>query len=287
MVVGVCTEDHANYAFLMTKALQTAGVDAMSFCTVEHPFGYEESSTVIDTDMMLEVMRDADVIQIMHSDPLPLRLLQQLPKKDVVVYHTGSRYRQDSRTYNIMFKGIRAVIALAEFSETSDGIYIPPCIDTNKLQADFTDHGHTFAHYPSNVAVKGSDVIKAVIPEVEFSPVHVSHEDNLERMRACDIYVEMFKLKLGAASYGSFGMTALEAAALGKVVVSSYLWKEYYESNFGELGLKHVKSLDDLAWVAEDLRNTDLMPLKEKSRQWAERHSFEAIGNFTKQKLRL
>lgn len=284
-LVSVCTEDHANYAYLMTEALKSVGVDATSFCTVKHPFDYGESSIVIDADTMLDVMRDADAIQVMHSDPLPLQLLKQLPKKEVVVYHTGSRYRQDPKTYNNMFAGMRTVIALAEFHLTCDGIYIPPCIDTNKLQPDFTDHGGVFAHYPSNVEVKGSDTIKAIIPEIQFSPVHVSHEDNLERMRACDIYVELFKLKLGAASYGSFGMTALEAAALGKVVVSSYLWKDYYEANFGELGLIHVKSLDDLAWTAETLRNSDLLPLKEKSRQWAERHSFEAIGNCIKQRL--
>ena len=73
-------------------------------------------------------------------------------------------------------------------------------------------------HFPSKPAVKGSDKIVEAMKNVKgnfefrYSDKRVSWEEQIKRMSECDIYVERFTKDSG------FGITALEAAALGKIV---------------------------------------------------------------------
>jgi hypothetical protein len=76
-------------------------------------------------------------------------------------------------------------------------------------------------HAPSRRGFKGTDIIlaavahaRAIRPDVEFQLLeHLPHTEFLHRLQGCDILIDQVH------SYGA-GMAALEALALGKVVIS-------------------------------------------------------------------
>ena len=77
-------------------------------------------------------------------------------------------------------------------------------------------------------------------------------------------------------------MTALEAAALGKVVIGQFDNRETYEKEYGPSPIitanteeELVEVLNDLStWSPDKIRQQQLM-----TREWVERHhSFESIG---------
>ena len=117
----------------------------------------------------------------------------------------------------------------------------------------------------------------------------VSHKENLERINKCDIYIEAMQPKLGSFTYGEWGVTALEAAAMGKIVLSHFLSKYKYEKEFDACPIFTINNKYDLK---NQLRTVLLMKewevrkFQSLTRAWVvKNHSYKPTGERLKKLL--
>jgi len=303
-VINICSNDYANFSYTNAEALQSVGVDATSFILSNHPYNYSKQSQLLTRVEMRKKIRSADIIQIMHSDIKMLPLLDNINKK-LIVYHTGTKYRQDPVTYNQAFNPLvqKSVIALGEFAGqgSKNEHYLVGAIDTDHIQPVYTCgyKWRKIRHHPSNAGTKGTAIIAALIqslPPEQLAKTQFKYTDNkgrvnaqmnLKRMADCDVYVELFKLKQREKDYGSFGISALEAAALGKVVVTNNLWQSVYEREYGQCMLQIANTREaflELIKKLIDMPDRDLLKMQHATRQWIEdKHSLQATGQRIKE----
>ena len=298
-VINICTKDNANFSFTNCEAMKSVGIDARSFVLRSHPFGYTHQSLKSSWKGIRVEIQEAAIIQIMHSDHRMIPLLEGFNKR-VIVYHAGTKYRQDPDSYNRYFNPIveKSVIALGEFSGKGckDEHYLVGAIDTDNISPVYTcnyDY-RKIRHHPSNAGTKGMpDIVsmmaglpKDYLSRIEFKYTgnngRVDAQANLIRVADCDVYVEMFKLKQKEKDYGSFGITALEAAALGKVVVTNNLWYELYEKEYGYCMLQIANTkrrFEQLIMHLVDMPDKDLLKIQEDTRKWIiDKHSLQSTG---------
>jgi len=160
-----------------------------------------------------------------------------------------------------------------------------------EMDADYSNCHHPLeiAHYPSNTEVKGTNHIINMLSDISSAKYYficdtneVDYRQQLDRLKTCDIYIEMFKMELGQNIYGSFGITALEAAAMGKIVVTNNLHKELYQDVYGDCALQIVnteKEFKDKINQLINLSTHELRELQHSTKQWVLKHSYSATGD--------
>ena len=106
------------------------------------------------------------------------------------------------------------------------------------------------AHYPRNPADKGSAVINRVMSKLSQDPdlsgrfTYIYSEEweknwvqSMQRLDQCDVYIEQqaytIKHRGEERPLEEFGVTALEAAALSKIVITCFKSFEDYKKEFG------------------------------------------------------
>jgi len=309
-VINCCYDDYANYSFDNACALKSAGVDAESFNTINNLFGYQNRAKTLTKDQMKDQMMQADVIQIMHSSLLMLDYVKELmsnkntaekmSKKKIVVYHTGTVYRNEPEKYNEIFNPVvyRAITDQCEFMNlgAKDLAYLATAVDTNKIKPSEykKDKLPIIGHYPSNSSVKGTQMIRAMLKnnvpwmyKVKIDEGRRSHKDQLARMNQCDIYIEMYSPTLNGKPYGCFGVTAFEAAALGKIVITNNIYEQVYEDTYGDCALiiantqeKFISTIKFLISLSPE----QIEAMQRESRAWVEqKHSYAVTGERIKQ----
>ncbi len=299
-IINICGTDNANFSYTNAQAMRSVGLDAEAFSLSTHPYGYKHCSTRVSREVMREQIAAADIIQVMHSDLKMVPLLQGCGKQ-VIVYHAGTVYRQAPDYYNSIWNPIvvKSVIALGEFAGKGsiNEIYMVGAIDTRDIEPVYTCayKWRKIRHHPSNAGTKGTAKICEMIqalPKHQLAKTQFIYSDNgsrvspemqLVRTADCDIYIELFKLKQKEADYGSFGISALEAAALGKVVVTNMLWKDVYNEAYGDCLLQIANTEQEFIETVGsliDMSDQDLLQLQRQTRQWMEhKHSLEATGH--------
>lgn len=292
-VINICTDDFANYSFDNCESLKAVGINAESFKTIKHPFGYKEQSKVTRSHQIMQEINRADIVQVMHSDNVFLPYLIDRKKK-FVVYHTGTRYRENSENFNSFFNPhvFKTFTDQCEFlSLGGKGIeYVATAINTEVFYPRpwSSIKPFTLGHFPSNPIVKGTHEIREMLRDVRekfnlhFDVEKVKHDRQITRMNSCDIYIELFKPKLNGKDYGCFGVTAFEAAALGKVVVTNNINKEAYRNAYGECALFIANTRAEFLATIENLlllSPKKMDEFKKESREWILRnHSYKANG---------
>ena len=194
---------------------------------------------------MIKIIADADIIQYMHSKFIDVGGDHSSKKR--IVFHGGSAYRNKPRFRNQIFNSIVDM----SISQTGDLLnlgaknekWLLPPINTEELKPDYVFHGTDiplFAHYPSNPKKKGTKVIQDTITKIGLNnhfrcvTSRVEWKKQIQRMSECDIYIELFLPVLGKRKYGEWGMTALEAASLGKIVVTNFFSLDRYKIEYGD-----------------------------------------------------
>lgn len=290
-IVNVCKNDWANFMYDNMIALRVVDVDCEAYKLVPHGW-YNHECNVVSLATLTEKIKQADVVQIFHSDLACLTIAKQYNKR-IIVYHTGTVYRQDPVMYNDLFNPVveRSIIALPEFSGkgSKNETHVVGAVDIKhhikKIQLPYQ-----IAHYPSNPVVKGTKTIERLMGVIGISTRHqficsteiVNYRQQIERLLECDIYIEMFNLKQGEKQYGSFGITALEAAAMGKIVITNNLNNKVYEDNYGDCGLMicntEIEFIDNIEFLIQQ-KPTIISNLQIKTRNWIIRnHSYIATG---------
>lgn len=300
-VISICQDDYANFMHANAKALRLAGVDCRDFKLFPHKFQYAEQSTVVGRFEMGQQIKNADLIQIFHSCTKCLQLVEQYGRgKRVIVYHTGTNYRSDPKGMNAIFNPVVdfCMTDQCEFMQLGAKrlIYTATAVDTSALQPG--DRPATVpyivAHYPSNPRVKGSDQINYLMSSMVnrnmggryrylYSTKRVDHKAQIERMQGCDIYIELYALKQNGNDYGCYGVTAFEAAAMGKVVVTQNVFPNVYTEAYGcKLPFVLVHSETDFLRKLSDIlldSNVAVRELQAATRSWlVQNHSYQATG---------
>lgn len=235
-VLNLASNDYSNVSHENANALRSVGVSCLDLCLNPHPFGYTTQSTTTDRRQIMSMVNDFDVIQVFHSCPTMYQMVRHHPR--VIVYHTGTRYRQDKNNLDKLFEGRTIVTDQCEFLLHNDSfIYLAPHTTLKPVEK----HGSKLivGHYPSNPDVKGTkDIERMLRPfiydfEIRIDTTKISHEENLQRVSECHIYIELFKPEQDGKPYGCFGVSAFEATALGSVVITNNINRSAYEKYYG------------------------------------------------------
>jgi hypothetical protein len=239
-VLNLSSNDYANMAHNNANALRSIGVICEDLTLNSHVFGYTEESKVVDRQYIINHVNNYDVVQIFHSCPVILSLIEIAKFKGrLIVYHSGSRYRDEPFFYNNIFNPIvyRCITDQTEFMElgAKDIAYLAPHTDLKPVDKR-KDGKLIIGHYPSNAIVKGTKEIREMLEpfkddfEIRIDETIIPHDENLKRIAECHIYIELFKPELNGKPYGCFGVTAFEATALGCVVVTNDLHESVYNN---------------------------------------------------------
>lgn len=288
IVLNIAECDYALYSYNFSKALKSIGVDSIDLVRSKHPFGYPDESPVVSISDMVKGMIDADVVVVHHSHPHLFELAKNNCKGKVIVTHTGTRYREGHKELDILFKDTKALTDQTEFFTINPKLHyvvspvefeLAPLYDSGKLKV---------GHYPSNADVKGTDKILELVEPFKDRMIWkhdtkiVDHYFQLERMAKCDVYIELFKPMLNGQPYGCFGVTALEAAAQGKIVITNNLFPKVYQDAYGQCSLTFANNDWSFKNILNTLLNMDRSMIrsiqKESFEIMRETHSYQATG---------
>lgn len=299
-VLNICVDDYANFSHDNANALRSVGVHCVDVKLQPHVFNYKTESTLANESILKELIAEAELVQIFHSDS---SLIKYCSGKRLVVYHTGTRYRQNHQKFNALFNPHveKSFVALGEFYGlgAKNEQYIVGATKVHGQKPLHFIHPLRFAHFPSNPEVKGTQSILNAVESInhknfrfEFSLDKVSHDQQISRMNSCDVYIEMNSTHQGGKPYGSWGITTLEATSLGKIVITNHTTLDVYEKTYGitpplVLIEKHG-SIEACINNLLSLTESQIHLLKKQSFEWLEKfHSFEATGSKLKQILSL
>jgi glycosyltransferase involved in cell wall biosynthesis len=292
-VVLLSDMDNANLSYILTQSLRSAGVEASSYKKALHNYKYPEQSSLFKDCNMIKIIADADIIQYMHSKFIDVGGDHSSKKR--VVFHGGSAYRKKSNFRNKIFNNIVDISII----QTGDMLglgsknekWLLPPINTEVLKPNYTFQGINvpiFAHYPSNPKKKGTSIIKSIINKLNLNTIFnceivgVEWQKQIQRMSECDIYIELFLPILGNRKYGEWGMTALEAASLGKIVVTNFLSLDRYKIEYGNCPFVVCNTIDQLEkniFELSKMSKDEILEKKRLTRKWVEKyHSYQAVG---------
>lgn len=286
-VLNLSSNDYANMAHNNANALRSIGVICEDLTLNSHVFGYTEESKVVDRQYIINHVNNYDVVQIFHSCPVILSLVEIARfKGKLIVYHSGSRYRGEPFFYNNIFNPIvyRCITDQTEFMSLGgkDIAYLAPHTDLKPV--DKRKEGKLIVgHYPSNPLVKGTKEIREMLEpfkdifEIRIDETIIPHEENLKRIAECHIYIELFKPELNGKPYGCFGVTAFEATALGCLVITNDLNSSVYLSAYGNHPFLISNHINGFKIHLENQLN-GLQTHIAKQSNFFNKHSIEATG---------
>lgn len=289
-VLNVSSVDYANMSHNNAEALRSIGIQCDDWTMSVHAFQYSSQSKVVTAKHIMERYIDYDVIQLFHSCEKTYMLIMSHP--NIVVYHTGTRYRMNKRYYDDLYQGRIIATDQCEFLLHDPTMrYVAPHITLETDQRPYRTKLR-IAHYPSNHQVKGTKTIQRLLEpfrdrfEIDINTNREPHEKNLYRIGLADIYIELFNPTQNGQPYGCFGVTAFEATALGAVVVTNNLNRKAYEDVYGEHPfltpndemsfIQTIESLDMPRDEFKEMRNRLHFGFRGK-------HSIEATGKRIKQ----
>lgn len=297
-ILLIARDDWGNVGWLFQNALRTVGVDALAVKQRPHAFGYPEQADVLSNDEITKFAQEAKGLLLLHSRAAVSGV--SLASKFCAVFHGGSAYRRNPDGVNAAFNPIvnASIIQSADLLGlgAKNETWIMPPVDTALIEAAPLKFAGALqvAHYPSKPDTKGFDTVNAVMDDILADPEFtgdvewssssetIPWEDNLKRMAECDIYIEACNPEINGKVFGEWGLQTMEAAALGRIVVTHSLQKDLYERTFGKCPLVVANSAEELNKVIRDLLRTHkstLRKIAKDTRKWIVRnHSFKAVG---------
>jgi hypothetical protein len=237
-ILNLSTNDYANYAHDNARALRAIGIDCKDAVINQHPFGYVTQGQIVTAGDIINAYRQYDCIQIFHSDVNLYNLVKSHP--NIVVYHTGTRYRQQPEYHDNVFANCKIATDQCEFLLLKDDMfYIAPHTDLKPTPKP-KEGKLIIGHYPSNSVVKGTDAIQRMLApflndfDIQIDRKQFTHKEHLKRVAECHIYIELYAPEQDGKPYGCFGTSAFEATALGCLTITNNINRSAYESVYGQ-----------------------------------------------------
>jgi len=288
--------DYANLGYMLSQCLDRVGVDSKMYMEKSVAHAYPKHGIVFgkNIDMVKKEAKNADIIVFVQGKYIDLDI--DLSKKKVAVFYGATNYRKRHDKLNKKFNPIVDVTLL----QTGDLLdlggknqkWIAGCVDTKAIIPKFRNERFDpmkFGHYPSRPKKKGTgEIIEAMKNvtikhhlEIDYTPL--DWLDHLKRINNCDIYIEQFqRVQEGKYPLCSYGLSALEAAAMGRIVLVNFCYLDTYEEQYGKCPLVVANTKKELTEKAEwliSLSFNEYINLQLRTRRWVEDyHSFESIG---------
>ena len=300
-VLCIASTDSANVGFLLSQALNSIGVESRAVAIFPAPRPEGLSAEEMTKYQIAKIAVDYDVIQFMHSTWIDLKI--DLKDKLISVFHGGYKYRNTPKE-TAAFWNKKAGLQLVQTGDLlglgveNEEWFLPP-VDTDLLYPiDSINEKLKVLHCPSKPIKKGTEPFRKVMLRLSKDKnlkgkftweigSKVNWKKNIHRMSMCDIYFDACLLKIKGNPYGFWGMAALEAAALGKVVVTHFAHKE--KEYIERYGMHYLQVANDMKQLRERmlylLNNPEEVPrLQKETREWVVRnHSMSVVGNRLKE----
>jgi len=290
MVLFSAINDWANLGYMFSRCLRAVGVPSCAVAYRPHEF-YDEQATILQSnDEYLLYAGSAEAVVLMHSEPMRIQAphtFKVYQDREIWVFHGGTAYRRNYKMLNQIFQDVKGTLIqtgdLLGLGAVNEHWILPPFNEC--IKPDYKYRGHKFAHFPRHPQIKGSDVIQQTLSGKSFAcdAKLLKWDDNIRRMRECDIYIEQL-----APPY-EWGITALEAAALGKVVITQFQSLGRYEQEYGDCELIVANNAEELKEAVEMVSGWSrarLQHKKRRTRRWVEKnHSYLAVGRRLKKLL--
>lgn len=297
-VLNISTSDYSNYSHNIANSLRLVGVDCVDLCRLKHKFNYITQSVPVSEATMIDRIKKATIIQVMHSDVVLFDLARKHnPGAEIIIYHTGSRYRQEHAKMNSKFARYKTVTDQTELMKLGDHKYVISPVKIERNVKIGCQNPIRIGHFPSSTEVKGTEEIIKMLSRFNgrFKWVHssdfVPNRKQIQRMTYCDVYVELFKPTLWGKEYGCFGVTALEAASMGKLTITQDLNPCVYAENYGQHPFLLANSEREFTERIEQILSGGSAYVAKKSREFhailKQNHSFEATGKRVKSIIEL
>ena len=295
--------DYANVAYTLQQSLLAVGVDALALSLKRTTTLKPAKAKVVKLPELKRYAQQSKIIQFMHSVYIDLGV----KNKRMFVYHGGGRYRENFKSLNKIFnpRVEKCIIQTGDLLNlgAKNEVWLLPAVDTEKIKPVYKRQNKKIivGHFPSSKLVKNSRGINEIIERLKkdfgdkFEYINSSSiidwSKHMERVSKCDIYIEActpyLKGKKTLNKYGEWGVSGVEAAALGKVVVTHFLSCERYEKEYGECYLKTANTLDDIEKHMRELltlSDDEILKIQKDTRSWVEKfHSYRAVGKRLKE----
>lgn len=292
----VARNDWANVGYDLSKSMEAVGLKAVALTLNSHPFEYENQAkkvnSIAETSKYAKV---ADRIIFMHSEYIETGV--DTRNKKLSVFHGGTAYRNYHYAINKALNDRLELSLIQTLDLWGKGAknekWLLPPVDTDRIKpVVYRENPRlVIGHFPSSHAartVKGTYKLEEAVERLKQDPdiagkfeciitteEQVSWEENLRRMADCDVYADQFEL-------GIWGVSTLEAAALGKIVLTCFDGIDRYKEEYGECPLVIAKTVDEiesalrrLILMSEDERRD----LKAYTRHWVVvNHSYKPTG---------
>jgi hypothetical protein len=298
-ICNISNDDFSNFAFSISEALKSVGQDCHSYKLQDHPFKYPKQSDIVTLEEMVSKVKEADVVQFFHDNLSLFNMIAANCKnKKLIAYHTTSLYRRDYDKLNELMNPFihKAVNCMPEFmgKGAKNEVYMVGAVDLEALKERMCNQkSNIIGHFPSNARVKGTKNILDVLKETKLAEFVFKHdigiekyEEQLKRISECCIYIEMLTEKDGLGNdYGDFGITALEAAAMGCVVITQCNNLDIYRKHYGDPFFFIANTKDDLKGLLEGFIKNDFNQLNKYCdyspvKTSPVNHSYKASGEY-------
>lgn len=290
MITFVTYNDYSNLCATLAASLRAAGHAAQALTLTKHDFKYNDPAIHVTNAEMQKAINKSDIVIIGHSFTFIAQSFK-FSSTDVCVLHTGTPYRQSHESMNRIFNPIvkGTLIDSPEFATlgAKNIHYIATAIDTDKINYIRSKNENTvFAHYPSNAKTKGTDKIKEMMQKHDCTFIcdetNLPHYENIKRIQECDVYIELFSPMQNGNPYGSFGVTAFEAAAMGKIVITNSLFHNVYEKQYGKAEMIIVNTEKEFHEAIDTLNKcskSEITMMQDAARKWIfENHNLYRTG---------
>jgi len=269
---------------------------------------------VIDPEMKM-LMKEAKVIHYFHTYGFYHKDIDFYNKK-IVANHGGRVYRLYHNIWNktvdpFIDANIIQTPDLLNLGATNERYLMNP-VQTDYLKPSYGDTSDELriAHFPSMGSKKGTANIVDTIEKMRLKFPHrlnyfgttgiaVGSDKNppkfniwyhnTDRMRASDVYIDQISPTVtygGLAEeqtvpFGEFANAALEAAALGKIVIANSVGVKHYCEKYGEYpAVKIANNMEELEEILDWLLSEtpeNIHKLQVETREWVVRnHSMKA-----------
>lgn len=288
----ICTRDNCNRTAKMVRAIETVeGVQVRGLTERPHPFGYDKQLELGTVKGFKSLIAWADVVWLtMGNVKLHKQYEKHIKGKKLIVTHTGSKYRLNSKAYNDYFNPIANGHILLGHDHMKLGAVNSRFNSLRIVEPTPKPKRHKgavkFGHFPSNPKKKGTDAILSVLKQLgvdyTVSAKTVSHKANLQRMADCDVYIDQLMPTMNGIVFGESGNQTYEALSLGCITVSNMTDTSHYKARHGEPNFIVANSTEQLYATLSILNE---LPKAEVERvrldSWKavqHQHGYEAMG---------
>lgn len=319
-ILALAKNDWSNSMYRYCRCLSILGLNVLPIKGESHMFRYPQQAPLhpslsgtplnrypvtVMAPGLESLIESAHVVHLFAST-FPMAATNWR-KHNVIVQHGGTTYRlHPDKSNNVFNQFASATIIqcpdlLGLGANNEHLIYYP--VDTEAIQPNYervNPRKIVIGHFPSDPLVKGtSTILKAIgnlkqdpdlamrfeyvgITNTEGESHFVSWQDNLKRLAQCDIVIETCAALNHGKKFGEWGNTALEASALGCVVVTNTLTPDIYQKEYGDCALHIANDQKTLEIILRDLvclTDRALLEEKKRARAWVEKqHSMQATA---------